>query len=270
MKEHQQQNDQELYQLEDEMKDMFSSYVVKTPTSQDTKALLAALQPAFNQISNEDLEEFQYEAKAPSLISQLKAQVSFYQWHFWGASTIIFIMLTLYTSSVDVSSAPVFYMFAIPLSMLVGVFYTYQTWNKQMRTIEGITPFPPALLLLSRMIIIFAMNLLFGLVSSIYLSFVMSQFYLLPFLLHWIAPAIFIFGVFAYCMMNKGVKIGFGMGLVSWIAIFIGTIMVRDMSYRLSISSSQIASIQGALVILGILLLFHAFRRSLVLQSMEQ
>ncbi|MGM0836262.1 MAG: hypothetical protein ACQEV7_08900 [Bacillota bacterium] len=270
MKEHQQQIDQELYQLEDEMKDMLSSYVVKTPTGQDTKALLAALQPAFNQIADKDLEEFQYEAmKAPSLFYQLKAQVSFYQWHFWVASTIIFIMLTLYTSSVNVSSAPVFYMFAIPLSMLVGVFYTYQTWNKQMRTIEGITPFPPALLLLSRMIIIFAMNLLFGIVSSIYLSFAMVQFHLLPFLLHWIAPAIFIFGVFAYCMMNKGVKIGFGMGIVSWVAIFIGTVMVRDMSYRLEISYSQIASIQGALVILGTLLLFHAFRKSLVLQSME-
>jgi hypothetical protein len=71
-------------------------------------------------------------------------------------------------------------------------------------------------------------------------------------------------------MMNKGVKIGFGMGIVSWIAIFIGTVMVRDMSYRLDIPYSQIASIQGALVILGTLLLFHAFKKSLVLQSMAQ
>lgn len=271
MKDRQHQNDQELYQLEDEMKDMFSSYVVKTPTSQDTKALLAALQPAFDQISLEDAEEIHFESmKAPSLISQLKAQVSFYQWHFWVASTIIFIMLTLYSSNVNVSNAPVFYMFAIPLSMLVGLFYTYQTWNKQMRTIEGITPFPPALLLLSRMIIIFAMNILLGLVSSIYLSFTMTQFYLLPFLLYWIAPAIFVFGVFAYCMMNKGVKIGIGMGIVSWIAIFIGTVIVNDMSYRLGISPGQISSMQGALVILGTLLLIHAFRKSLVLQSMEQ
>jgi hypothetical protein len=252
------------------MKEKFSSYVVKTPSSQDTKALLVALQPAFNQISQEEEQDISYESiTPPSLFSQLKAQMSFYQWHFWIASTFIFIMLTLYTSNVHVTSAPVFYMFAIPLSMLVGVFYTYQSWNKQMRTIEGITPFPPALLLLSRMIIIFAMNMIFGVVSSLYLSFTMEQFYLLPFLLHWIAPAMFIFGLFAYCMMNKGVKIGFGMGIVSWIACIIAGSFYQNNVHRLDITYNQVAGLQGAIVILGALLLFYAFRKSLVLQSID-
>ncbi|WP_078379205.1 hypothetical protein [Sutcliffiella halmapala] len=266
-----QQNDQELYQLEDEMKDMFSSYVVKTPSSQDTKALIAALQPAFSQISEDEELEINYESlKHPSLISQFKSQISFYQWHFWIASSIIFIMLTLYTSNVHVSNAPIFYLFAIPLSMLVGIFYTYQSWNKQMRTIEGITPFPPALLILSRMIIIFAMNIIFGVVSSVYLSFTMDQFYLLPFLLHWIAPALFIFGLFAFCMMNKGVKIGLSMGIVTWIAIIIAEALYMDISHHFTISYIHIAGIQGAFFILGALLLYQAFRKSFVLQSIHQ
>jgi hypothetical protein len=262
-------NDQELYQLEDELKDMISSYVVKTPSSHDTKALLAALQPAFDEIRQESAEDYTFETiQAPSLLSQLKAQVSFYQWHFWVASTFIFVMLTLYTSSANFTDASYFYMFAVPLSMLVGLFYTYQTWNKQMRTIEGITPFPPALILLSRMIIIFAMNMIMGLVSSIYLSFTMHYFQLLPFLLDWIAPAMLIYGTIAYMMMKKGVKTGLAVGAGSWILLMIAGSIYQSYSYMIQFSYSEIAGIQGSFIILGILLLFLAYKKSLELQTM--
>ncbi|KMJ58812.1 hypothetical protein AB685_06945 [Bacillus sp. LL01] len=262
--------DQELYQLEDEMKDMFSSYVVKTPSSQDTKALLAALQPAFDEIGKESAEEYaEGMIQPPSMLSQLKAQISFYQWHFWVASTLIFVMLTLFSSNSYITEATQFYQFTVPLSMLVGVFYTYQTWNKQMRTIEGITPFPPALLMLSRMVIIFAMNIIMGLVSSIYLSFNMEHFILLPFLLHWLAPAILIYGIIAYVMMRKGVRYGLALGMVSWIGMMIAGSIYQVYSYNLiQFSYSQVAGIQGAFVILGALLLYLSYKKSLELQTM--
>ncbi len=262
--------DQELYQLEDEMKDMLSSYVVKTPSSQDTKALLAALQPAFDEIGMESSNEHIHEViQAPSFLSQLKAQISFYQWHFWVASTLIFVMLTLFSSNYHISEAIQFYQFAIPLSMLVGAFYTYQTWNKQMRTIEGITPFPPALLLLSRMVIIFAMNIIMGVVSSIYLNFNMEHFKLLPFLLHWIAPAILIYGIIAYVMMRKGVKHGLALGIAAWIGMMmIGFVYQASPSTFIQFSYSQVAGIQGTFVILGALLLYLSYKKSLELQTM--
>ncbi|ART77844.1 hypothetical protein ACQCU1_03790 [Sutcliffiella horikoshii] len=262
--------DQELYQLEDEMKDMFSSYVVKSPSSQDTKALLAALQPTFNEIASSPEEEFRQESiQPPSFLSQLKAQISFYQWHFWVTSTLIFVMLTLFSSNVYVTEATQFYQFAIPLSMLVGVFYTYQTWNKQMRIIESITPFPPALLLLSRMVIILAMNILMGIIGSFYLSFKVQHFELLPFLLDWIAPAMLIYGMIAYVMMRKGVKFGLGFGIAAWIVLMVAGAIYQTHGYALiQFSHSQVAGIQTFLVTLGLFLLFLAYKKSLKLQTM--
>ncbi|WP_339147567.1 MULTISPECIES: hypothetical protein [unclassified Sutcliffiella] len=262
--------DQELYQLEDEMKEMFSSYVVKTPSSQDTKALLAALQPAFNEIGKETSEDPVHEmVQTPSFLSQLKAQISFYQWHFWVASTLIFVMLTLFSSNYNLYEAILFYQFAIPLSMLVGVFYTYQTWNKQMRTIEGITPFPPALLLLSRMVIILIMNMIMGVISSIYLSFNMEHFKLLPFLLHWIAPALLIYGIIAYVMMRKGVKKGLALGMACWIGLMMAAFVYQaSPSTFMPLTYTQVAGIQGAFVLLGALLLYLSYKKSLELQTM--
>ncbi|MCM3618996.1 hypothetical protein M3936_15515 [Sutcliffiella horikoshii] len=262
--------DKELYQLEDEMKDTFTSYVVKTPSSQDTKALLAALQPAFDEIGKEPAEEPVHEMiKAPSFLSQLKAQVSFYQWHFWIASTLIFVMLTLFSSTYLLNDAILIYQFAIPLSMLVGVFYTYQTWNKQMRTIEGITPFPPALLLLSRMVIILIMNIIMGIVSSIYLSFSMDHFKLLPFLLHWIAPALLIYGIIAYVMMQKGVKKGLALGMACWIGLMMAAFVYQaSPGTFIQLTYTKVAGIQGAFVIIGALLLFLSYKKSLELQTM--
>ncbi|WP_404429135.1 hypothetical protein [Sutcliffiella horikoshii] len=262
--------DQELYQLEDEMKEMFSSYVVKSPSSQDTKALLAALQPTFNEIVSTPEEEFRQESiQPPSFLSQLKAQISFYQWHFWVTSTLIFVMLTLFSSNAYVTEATQFYQFAIPLSMLVGVFYTYQTWNKQMRIIESITPFPPALLLLSRMVIILAMNIIMGIIGSFYLSFKVQHFELLPFLLDWIAPAMLIYGMIAYVMMRKGVKFGLAFGIAAWIVLMvIGAIYQTHGSAIVQFSHSQVAGIQTFLVTLGLFLLFLAYKKSLKLQTM--
>ncbi|MEA3320293.1 MAG: hypothetical protein U9Q88_09715 [Bacillota bacterium] len=262
--------DQELYQLEDEMKEMFSSYVVKSPSSQDTKALLAALQPTFNEIGISPVEEFTQEAiQPPSFLSQLKAQISFYQWHFWVMSTLIFVMLTLFSSNVYVTEATQFYQFAIPLSMLVGVFYTYQTWNKQMRTIESITPFPPALLLLTRMVIILAMNIILGILGSFYLSFKVQHFQLLPFLLDWIGPAMLIYGMIAYVMMRKGVKFGLAFGIAAWIALMVAGALYQAQGYAyIPFSHSQVAGIQSFFVTLGLFLLFLAYKKSLKLQTM--
>lgn len=262
--------DQELYQLEDEMKDMFSSYVVKSPSSQDTKALLAALQPSFNEIGSSPEEEFSQETiQPPSFLSQLKAQISFYQWHFWVTSTLIFVMLTLFSSNVYVTEATQFYQFAIPLSLLVGVFYTYQTWNKQMRIIESITPFPPALLLLSRMVIILAMNIIMGILGSFYLSFKVQHFELLPFLLDWIAPAMLIYGMIAYVMMRKGVKFGLAFGIAAWIVLMVIGAIYQTHGYAIiQFSHSQVAGIQTLFVTLGLFLLFLAYKKSLKLQTM--
>lgn len=262
--------DQELYQLEDEMKDLFSSYVVKSPSSQDTKALLAALQPAFDEIGAAPAEEFGHETiQSPSFLSQLKAQISFYQWHFWVTSTIIFVMLTLFSSNSYVSEATLFYQFAIPLSMLVGVFYTYQTWNKQMRTIESITPFPPALLLLSRMIIILAMNIVMGIISSLYLGFTVQDFELMPFLMNWIAPALLIYGMISYVMMRKGVKFGLAFGIAAWITLMVAGALYQAQALPIiEFSYNQVAGIQGFIVLLGLYLLFLAYKKSLKLQTM--
>ncbi|CAG9621010.1 hypothetical protein [Sutcliffiella rhizosphaerae] len=261
--------EQELYQLEDELKDAFSSYVVKAPSSQDTKALLASLQPAFNEIGNEPVEEINFNSiEPPSLISQLKAQVSFYQWHFWIASMLIFIMLTLLASNQPFSDAKIYFQFAVPLSILLGIFYTYQTWNKQMRTIESITPFPPALLLLSRMIVIFAMNILFGIVGSVYISLTTElAFNLLSFLLYWIAPSMFIYGVIAYMMMRKGVKYGIGLGIATWIGFILSGPIYQIIFGYVGVSYSQVLFAQGTLITLGLLLLFLSYKKSLNIQT---
>ena len=265
-------NDEEMYMLEDELRDTLAQYVVKTPSNQETKKLISNLQVEFSKLQEQEEAAIDtIEMQKPSFLSQMKNQLSFYQWLFWLVSIGIFTMLTLYTSNASPRNPESFFLFVIPLSIIIGIFYTYQSWNKEIRLIESITPFPPALLLLTRMLIILFMNLLFGVVSSVIVGASVSI-YMLPFLLYWIAPAILTFGAFAYVTMKKGVLFGLGTAGVTWLAIFITDVFLQDNYLRFeqsSITAGHMAFYQVILLLIGITLSIRALRKSLFMTDFQ-
>ncbi|WP_100333306.1 hypothetical protein [Bacillus alkalisoli] len=259
-------NDEEMYRLEDELKETLAQYVVKTPSNEDTNKLLSSLQMEFSKLQQqEEVPAEAFKLQKPTLLSQMKNQLSFYQWHFWIVSLGIFTMLTLYTASATPRNPETFFLFVIPLSIIIGIFYTFQSWNKEIRLVESITPFPPALLLMTRMLIILFMNLLFGVVSSVIVGASVSI-YMLPFLLYWIAPAILTFGAFAYVTMKKGVLFGLGAAGVTWLAIFIADVFLQE-NYlwreESTITMNHMAIYQLILLFIGIVLSIRALRKSL-------
>lgn len=265
MKDH----DQELYQLEDDLRDILSPYVVKTPSNEDTKQLLSSLQYEFSKLQHEDEDE-EFVVERPNLLTQFRSQLSFYRWYFWIASIGIFTMLTLFTTSMNSGSAETVFLFTIPLSIILGTFYTYQSWNKEMRIVESVTPFPPALLFLTRLLIILAMNVLLGLVSSIFVGVSLHEITMGSFLLYWLAPTFIVFGVFAFIFLMKGMKLAFGTATSVWLALFIGELYVRnELQFIYPSIMEYVLLLQFGLFAVGVVLIILSVKRSYRVQIVQ-
>ncbi|MDQ0339838.1 hypothetical protein J2S00_002631 [Caldalkalibacillus uzonensis] len=216
--------DQELEQLEQELSEPLSRYQVKPASAEDTQRLLTQLENELDTYPS----PFYMSHKAnpliqnrPSLWRFCRSQLHTYQWPLWLASIAVFVMLTLIS---DPSRSTMMYIdlpFAhfIPLFILIGTLYHYQTWNKEMRLVEMITPYPPALLLYSRLLMVLVINLGLGLISSLFLVFKSEGFALHIFLISWVAPAFFLLGSLAYVMFWRGIKTGFVVAFMLWAAL---------------------------------------------------
>lgn len=242
-------DERELKQLEDELRPSLSAYVTAPPSREKTNALVRTLLPELEQSTN---------ALRPSIFKQCIIQMRHYRLSFWAISIAIFLMLSLAT--------PVFidredihhslFSFILPLYVLVGIGYSYRSWNKEMRMVEMVTPFPPALLLLIRMINILAINVFLGLLGSAYLAVELSIMPML-FILEWLAPSIFMFGLFAYIMLWKGMKAGMITVSIVWLAALTGPIIMNELAM-----TGLIPPLLLIVMLVGIGLFTAAYRRA--------
>lgn len=244
----------ELEQLENELRPKLSSYMTKSPSQAESNRLIETLRP--------ELERANRVLK-PSIFRQSFLQLRQYKWSFWLISIAVFIMLTLstgYTASITERFADVHpFSFILPLYILVGIAYSYRSWNKEMRMVEMITPFPPALLLLTRILNMIVINLLFGLLGSAYLYLAFDA-QPLRFVLSWLAPSLLMFGVLAYVMLWKGIKSGMGTAICVWLLAMIAT---GTSNQEISPALHEIFPIlQCAACLAGCIILFAAFQRA--------
>lgn len=211
----------ELVQLEEELSKPLSAYLVSSPKPEETRRLLTRLQSEFDQLREQasPIEFPTQERVRTSFWKQCFNQLRIYHKAFWGVSILIFAMLTLMTGTLNFEYQPAgsdFFSILLPIFILAGTAFSFRSWNKEMRTVEQITPFPPALLILSRLLIILTMILVLGFFSTVYLHVTMQTFPFLHFLMYWVSLSLFLGGSLAYGIYRKGVITGVLMSFLSW------------------------------------------------------
>ncbi|MCR6105532.1 hypothetical protein HXA34_04430 [Salipaludibacillus agaradhaerens] len=207
--------DKELEELENELEGVFKAYQVKKPSNEETESLIQRLQSVEDALPDLNVVPFENAQERLKLIHHIWMQAKMTRWYMWLISFLFITMLTLMMRDpVNRLSDYLLNPLAqfLPLLVGAGVFYTIKTWNKEMRMVEMITPFPPTLLLFSKLFVLLSIQLMFALGGSIYLWLTLEHLMFVPFMLSWLAPLVFITGAFvvfvAWLGSIKGVIIG--------------------------------------------------------------
>ncbi|WP_010279801.1 hypothetical protein [Paenibacillus senegalensis] len=255
---------QEINQLEQELAKPLSSYLVGSPKPEDTKRLLASLQGEFDLLkrSAPATISFPEQARARSSFwKQCLNQLRIYHKAYWIVSVCIFAMLTLLTGTLNFEYQPAgsdFFSLFLPLFLIASILFSFRTWNKEMRTVEQITPFPPAFLILSRLFILMTMILLLGLISTVYLHWTMYQFPFLSFLSFWLSNSLFIVGAMAFGIYRKGLLTGLACAIIAWTVYrLVWSWIINNVGWH----SDLILLSQALFLILGLIGLSQLYRR---------
>ena len=256
-------HDQELSQMEKELKHPLSSYLVKSPTTDDTLNLIRALQSEFDEITaTEGIFSGEIEWEKPSLIQQMKIQIQSYRWYFWLVSLAVFTLIGIV--AIPNESQPMIIEQVIPIYILIGVVYQYKTWNQEMRMVESITPFPPALLLYSRLMIILLMNVGFGLVTSIYLEVTYAYVRFFPLILSWLAPSIVVTGILIYAVFWKGIKKGMAAALITWFSFYLS---FDSLAQLRSTAETIYITLQLGILLIGGVFIYLSYRKGRIIRA---
>lgn len=274
-------NDKELKQLEDELRSPLASLQVHPVTAGDTARLLASLQPSFEALKPELaaggvpewLRNNLAGSKRPTLLKLLRTQLGAYSRAYWLASLGVFFMLMYILpygsgdegSSITTEVSSKLSLF-LPMLFLSGLMYSFRSWNREMRTIESITPYPPALLLMARVMIVGGLNMLFGLAASLYLTTRLEQFPILPFMLQWMSLIVLIAGGAAYVMLRAGVKSSFVIGSLFWMGWNVMEYVLRMPESGSSSPEVIRTAIYWLCLAAGMCMTWMAYRRSLVIK----
>jgi hypothetical protein len=271
-------NDDEQRKLEEELRGPLSGWNVRPVHYAETAKLIQALQPEFDAMKQQTdlaagLASSAHSGDAqpirPSILRLIAAQLSSYSRSYWAASIAVFGMLVLMLSTFQPpydNLAEAFTLFA-PAVLLAGLLYSFRSWNKGMRTIESVTPYPPALLLLCRFLIVIALNVALSLAASLYLAVSMTAFPLLPFLLQWLSLMLLIGGLLANLILYSGIRAGMVGGIIVWLA-WNGSTLTGHASWTANAEWAGSVYLAGLLAGAGLLLL--AYRKSLGIRIVKQ
>ncbi|WP_165820857.1 hypothetical protein [Pueribacillus theae] len=238
--------DDELQKLESELKPTLDRYLSPSPSAQDTHNLIVRLQAEFDEMASMK--------RNPSILKQFFNQWRTYPLVFWVISLFAFVLLSFIASNrvLDFNS----FSLLLPIFLLCSILYSYKTWNKEMRMVEMVAPFPPALLLYLRMLIVLLMVVLYGIIATAFLSTDILHGAFLPFVLTWLAPTLFLGGLLAYVSFLKGVKTGFVIAAAGWL-------IMNIISSQLEVIDIHLFLFDMPILVFGVLMLFLAYKKSL-------
>ena len=211
--------------------------------------------------------------KRPSLAKLLKTQLGAYSRAYWLASLGVFLML-LYvlpsgiddeglSSLMDLSGKLSLF---LPMMFFSGLLYSFRGWKRRCARSGEHRPYPPALLLMARVMIVGGLNVLFGMAASIYLSTRLDSFPVLPFMLQWMSLILLIAGGAAYMMLRAGVKSAFVTGSMFWMAWNIMEYFLRSPESGSASAEMVRTVIYWCCLSAGAIMALVAYRRSLVIK----
>lgn len=264
--------DKELERLERELREPLRQALQPGPAPQETAALIEALQPEFAalQVQNAAASlDFNAEIEPPALGRLLWSQFRLNRRSLILTGAIVFLMLVLLVDPRQPldnrllgDAMPGLFSLITPLMLIASMLYSYRSWDRGMRAIESVTPYPPALVLYSRMLMVMAMVVGLALISSVVVSIRVATageatLPLIPFLLEWLGISLLTGGVTMYALFRFGHQAGMwaAAGIyVLWFALFDQTA-----SHILNIGMEAGNVINVGCLLLGVLLLFRSY-----------
>lgn len=172
--------DKELERLERELREPLRQALQPSPTPLDTAALIEALQPEFAVLQAQNAAaflDFNARVEPPSLGRLLRSQFQMNRRSLMLTGAAVFLMLVFLVDPKQPLSnwllgdgMPSMFSLITPLMLIASMLYSYRTWDRGMRAIESVTPYPPALVIYSRMLMVMALVVGWALVSSVAVS----------------------------------------------------------------------------------------------------
>ncbi len=179
------------------------------PSARDTAALLQTLSASLPH------------RRPPALIKMgwlLRAQMRVVQQEIWLASTLVMtlgVVITLASANQTTEMLPL--VLVAPLVAALGIVFLYGPAADPSLEIELATPISPRLIVLMRLLLVFAFDLGLGLTGSVILVMVHSEWSLWPLIALWLAPMTCLTALaFLLSVLSIDVLISASLCLVLW------------------------------------------------------
>ncbi|MFD3261703.1 hypothetical protein ACE3MQ_24195 [Paenibacillus lentus] len=263
--------DKELELLEQQLQEPLRRAMQPPPSPAETAELIRNLQPEFDALKADHASQslqFNEQVESPALRKLLRSQFRLNRKSLILSSSAVFLMLILLVDprqpilSIGALPSSLFPVIT-PLMLIASMLFSYRTWDPGMRSIESITPYPPALVMYSRMLMVIALIVCYAFISSIIVSvriFKAGEFVLPlgPFLLQWLGITLLTSGAAMYVLFRKGIYYALGSALAVYGLWFI--YIDNSTSYTLRVEYRAV--IDGVLLAAGIVLLLRSYYRS--------
>ncbi|WP_410772243.1 hypothetical protein [Fontibacillus sp. BL9] len=266
--------DKELEKLERELREPLRQAVLPPPSPSETAALIAALQPEFDALKAGAVGptlDFNPQVEAPSLRKLLWSQFRVNRKSLILAGSAVFLMLILLVDpqrpfrTLLLGDAIPSGLFPVitPLMLIASMLFSYRSWDRGMRAVESITPYPPALVIYSRMLMVIGLVVSWALLSSLIVGLRVTaagevSMPFIPFLLQWLGISLFTAGSAMYVLFRKGMTLACVAASVVYVLWFV----LEDQSRLQGWTASSRTMADGLMLIAGTLLILRSYYRS--------
>lgn len=272
--------DKELERLERELREPLRQALQPGPTPSETAALIEALQPEFAALQAQNAAaslDFNAEIEPPTLGRLLRSQFRLNRRSLMLTGAAVFLMLVFLVDPEQPfdnwllgERMPGLFSLITPLMLIASMLYSYRTWDRGMRAIESVTPYPPALVIYSRMLMVMALVVGWALISSVVVSIRVATageavLPFFPFLLEWLGISLLIGGAAMYALFRYGHKAG----VLSAGGVYLLWLVLIDQTSALSLNhgAGTATAMNAGFLVVGALLLFRSYIRSRNLQT---
>ncbi|MEK3733426.1 hypothetical protein MKX64_13465 [Paenibacillus sp. FSL M8-0334] len=268
--------DNELRSLEAEMRGPLRRALLPPPSEGETQQLIAALQGEFDLLKIEPQSpklDFNPQVEPPSLKQILRSQLRLNQRSILLAGGAVFFMLVLLINPeypLDALGGLPGGIFPLitPLLLIVSMLFSSRTWDKGMRAIETITPYPPALVLYTRLLLVTGIVVGMAFVSSLILEIralrvESSYFNFGPFTMEWMGVLLVTGGVAMYMLFRKGMIAS----LISALLVYALWIVLQTSLLDYGITTNKKMAADFSMLLIGLGLVISSYGRSRKLKS---
>ncbi|AYB42137.1 hypothetical protein V4V36_18575 [Paenibacillus lautus] len=268
--------DNELRRLEDELRGPLRRAALPSPTPDETAQLIASLQGEFNQLRIEPESpklDFNPQVDPPSLKQILRSQIRLNQRSILLTAGAVFCMLVMlidpeYPLDQFAGLPGGIFPLITPLLLIVSMLFSSRTWDKGMRAVETLTPYPPALVLYTRLLLVTGIVVGMALLSTLALGLrsiqaESSRFLFGPFILEWMGILLVTGGAAMYMLFRKGMVYS----LISAVLVYGMWIVIQGQIVDHGVSMSGKMLTDMSLLVIGLILLISSYGRSLKLNG---